>query len=261
MQKSTREVSSLQEKKIAKALGGRRTSNSGATDFDKGIYIILNNINKVFYLGSSMHLNMRRHSHFHNLRNNKHPNPHLQKAYNKYGEDAFSFIKIECFKDCSETELRLKEQQYLNIIFDKYIIYNILKDVNFGKAVASIDPEIDRLRRIKLSIAGKGRTLSDETKQKISAAHIGLKYSDEVRAKLSQIKTGSKHSIKTKLHLSELRKGYKNANSKLSEKDAWIIYNKIQQGYTYKDFINDYHLDKNIYYKIKRKEYWIFNND
>lgn len=40
MQKSTREVSSLQEKKIAKALGGRRTSNSGAGDFDKGdLYI------------------------------------------------------------------------------------------------------------------------------------------------------------------------------------------------------------------------------
>lgn len=40
MQKSTREVSSLQEKKIAKALGGKRTSNSGATDFDKGDIVI-----------------------------------------------------------------------------------------------------------------------------------------------------------------------------------------------------------------------------
>ena len=40
MNRSTREVSSIQEKKIAKALGGKRTPNSGATKFDKGdLYI------------------------------------------------------------------------------------------------------------------------------------------------------------------------------------------------------------------------------
>ena len=40
MEKSTREGSSKQEKAIAKALGAKRTSNSGATDFDKGdLYI------------------------------------------------------------------------------------------------------------------------------------------------------------------------------------------------------------------------------
>lgn len=33
---STRDVSTAQEKRIAKVLGARRTSNSGATKFDKG---------------------------------------------------------------------------------------------------------------------------------------------------------------------------------------------------------------------------------
>lgn len=36
MEKSTRYVSTKQEKAIAKAIGGRRTPNSGATKFDKG---------------------------------------------------------------------------------------------------------------------------------------------------------------------------------------------------------------------------------
>lgn len=36
MNKSTREVSGVQEKKIAKVLGATRTSNSGAGNFDKG---------------------------------------------------------------------------------------------------------------------------------------------------------------------------------------------------------------------------------
>lgn len=40
MYKSTREASLRQEKAIAKSLKGRRTSNSGATKFDKGdLYI------------------------------------------------------------------------------------------------------------------------------------------------------------------------------------------------------------------------------
>ena len=38
--KSTREVSSKQEKKIAKVLNGRRTPNSGATKFSKGDIIL-----------------------------------------------------------------------------------------------------------------------------------------------------------------------------------------------------------------------------
>ena len=38
--KTTREASTLQEKKIAKALGGRRTPNSGATKFYKGDVVI-----------------------------------------------------------------------------------------------------------------------------------------------------------------------------------------------------------------------------
>jgi len=33
---STRDVSTAQEKRIAKAIGARRTANSGATKFDKG---------------------------------------------------------------------------------------------------------------------------------------------------------------------------------------------------------------------------------
>lgn len=38
--KTTRDASSAQEKRIAKALGGKRTSNSGATKFDKGDIVL-----------------------------------------------------------------------------------------------------------------------------------------------------------------------------------------------------------------------------
>jgi hypothetical protein len=38
--KTTRAVSSAQEKRIEKAIGGKRTPNSGATKFDKGDIIV-----------------------------------------------------------------------------------------------------------------------------------------------------------------------------------------------------------------------------
>ena len=38
--KTTREASTAQEKKIAKALGARRVANSGATKFDKGDVVL-----------------------------------------------------------------------------------------------------------------------------------------------------------------------------------------------------------------------------
>lgn len=38
--RTTRDVSSSQEKKIAKEIGGKRTANSGATKFDKGDIVV-----------------------------------------------------------------------------------------------------------------------------------------------------------------------------------------------------------------------------
>lgn len=40
LMKSTREVSTAQEKQIAKSIGAKRTSNSGAGKFDKGDLVV-----------------------------------------------------------------------------------------------------------------------------------------------------------------------------------------------------------------------------
>ena len=43
----------------------------------KGIYIIINNVNNKFYLGSTTDFHVRCLKHFNELRNNKHHNIHL----------------------------------------------------------------------------------------------------------------------------------------------------------------------------------------
>ena len=52
-----------------------------------GIYIIVNNINFKFYLGSSSQsFKQRKKAHFKALQNNEHFSVRLQNAWNKYGE-------------------------------------------------------------------------------------------------------------------------------------------------------------------------------
>ena len=58
----------------------------------KGVYRILNICNGKMYIGSTVDsFKTRLRTHINKMRTNKHPNTHLQGAYNKYGEENFSF--------------------------------------------------------------------------------------------------------------------------------------------------------------------------
>ena len=64
-----------------------------------GIYKIINKINGKYYVGSSVNIkdypNNRWSRHIADLNANRHHNDYLQRAWNKYGQDAFEFIIIE----------------------------------------------------------------------------------------------------------------------------------------------------------------------
>lgn len=71
-----------------------------------GIYQIINTKNKKSYIGSSNNLIRRKKDHFRTLKKNKNHSILLQRAWNKYGEDAFEFkILILCkIEDLFEIE-------------------------------------------------------------------------------------------------------------------------------------------------------------
>lgn len=65
-----------------------------------GIYKIINKINNKTYIGSSTDIKKRWRDHKWYLKENKHHNPHLQSAWNKYGKENFEFIvELECSVD------------------------------------------------------------------------------------------------------------------------------------------------------------------
>ncbi len=89
--------------------------------YNCGVYQIRNKVNGNVYIGSSKHLRKRCKDHFCHLKNKKHDNPHLQRAYNKYGEDNLVFEVIEF---CSPEE-RFEIEQYWIDYFIGENCYNI----------------------------------------------------------------------------------------------------------------------------------------
>ena len=82
-----------------------------------GIYKIENKVNGKVYIGSSNSIKRRWQKHKALLRHGKHQNSHLQAAWDKYGEDNFSFSVIEL---CPIDQLISREQYFIDSINPEY---------------------------------------------------------------------------------------------------------------------------------------------
>ena len=74
------------------------------------IYCITNNINNKKYIGQSVNIERRQRRHFADLKSGNHDNSYLQRAYNKYGRENFSFLLI---KACKPRYLNRFEKLYI----------------------------------------------------------------------------------------------------------------------------------------------------
>ena len=96
-----------------------------------GIYKILNKINQKVYFGQSRDIELRFKRHKNDLRGNKHQNIHLQRAWNKYGENNFSF---EIYSLHPADKLDSAEQLILDLARkNKRKYYNMGYDANAPK--------------------------------------------------------------------------------------------------------------------------------
>ena len=175
-----------------------------------GIYCIKNEIDNNIYIGSSIHINKRKNQHFTALRNNKHHSRYLQRSFNKYKEENFSFIILE---ECTSENLLVKEQHFINILNPRYNICKIAgnslgtkrteetkKNISiaqkkrfetqnaWNKGIPRTPEEIENQRN---KITGrpskkKGMKLSKIACENISKGLTGRNLSNEHKAKLSK---------------------------------------------------------------------------
>lgn len=78
-----------------------------------GVYAIEQVGTDRIYIGSSGNIENRWYQHRLALRRQKHHSPFLQRAWDKYGADAFRFVVLD---ECPETEILELEQEYLDVL-------------------------------------------------------------------------------------------------------------------------------------------------
>lgn len=77
-----------------------------------GIYMITSRSSNRFYIGSAVNLLYRKNRHFCDLRKNRHQNKHLQRIFDKYGENDLTWSVIEIVEDTEK--LIEREQHYID---------------------------------------------------------------------------------------------------------------------------------------------------
>ncbi len=209
-----------------------------------GVYKITCLSSGKYYIGYSKEINKRCQRHKTLIRTNQHGNILLQRAYDKYGCEDFTF---ETLHTCSTIdEAKALELQYLEDINIRPFLYNMHYNNSGGDTLTYHPNRTEIIEKITKTIIelnnnmtkeekqqkygqnGEkngmyGRTHTDEVKKRSSEMHKGNTYckgkkaSDETRQKLSIVASqrigdanhffGKHHSEETKQKISEANKG------------------------------------------------------
>ena len=166
-----------------------------------GIYCIENLINHKKYIGQSVDIPNRWSHHKNELNSNMHFNDYLQKSWNKYGADNFSFYVLEY---CAIDQLDNLEVYYIDLYstLNRDSGYNLTSGGSFNKKYS------DETRR-KISDSLKGHKVSAESRVKISENHAD--FSGEKNGMY-----GRRHSESAKQKVGLANKGKISARRNLS---------------------------------------------
>ena len=193
-----------------------------------GIYKIVNTENGNFYIGSSKYIHRRWHnSHVKNLVENRHSNCHLQNAWNKYGEEAFTFDILE---EIETVELlAIREQAWFDTLNRVHPVYNQSKIVQSPRLGIKVSDETRR----KLRESHLGQRHTEEAKRKIglaSAARPRRKLTPEECRMMGERNRGRKHTLETRQRMSKAKKGRKMSSGEIEALSKRSMGNRYSAG-------------------------------
>ena len=162
------------------------------------IYAIRNRVNGHAYIGSTKGYKARWHAHRSTLRRKVHHSFVLQRAWDKYGEEAFEFkILLVC-----PLELRIFYETRL-MALETYNVLRTPKEIGVRGGWTHSEAF-----KAKMSGLHKGKALSAAHKAKLSDAATGRVYSEAFREQARARQLGVVPSEQTKAKQSAVRVGY-----------------------------------------------------
>jgi group I intron endonuclease len=193
-----------------------------------GVYLITNTANGKVYVGSSVNIRSRIRQHRNALLDARHPNKHLQSAWDKFGADVF---EVSVLQVVSDGDIRLAEQEHI----DRLKCYR--NEIGYNLSSTTAHPTMSEEVRVRQSKARKGVKLSDEARRNMSkarkgivftaealanmaAAHVGKKHTPETLVKMRKAQLGRTHSADTKAKMAEIAKKRKPVTQELKDKMA-----------------------------------------
>jgi group I intron endonuclease len=183
----------------------------------QGIYKLIHIGTGRFYIGSAVNFQKRFNQHIWMFNQKRHRNPKLQSAWDKYGEEAFTFEIVELIEDGAM--LVEREQFYIDTLKPFYNLALSVTAPMLGRTHSEStrnkmkanhkrkSPTQETRDKIAASLRGrKGRQLTPESRQSISNTLKKHEVSQETREKIGHKSKGHKHSDEARQKISEAAK-------------------------------------------------------
>jgi group I intron endonuclease len=149
-----------------------------------GIYQIISPSNKI-YIGQSWNILKRKYCYKNLHCQNQHK---LFSSLKSHGWSKHRFYIIDTFES-TVTQDTLNEKEIYWINFYRKMGYKLLNIKEGGS-----NGKLAKETRLKISIKGKGRIVSEFTKEKLRIANLGKKHTSQSKDKMSKSKKGKKAS-------------------------------------------------------------------
>lgn len=166
------------------------------------------------YIGSTIDRDKRWYHHKRSLRRSNHHNLLLQRAWNKYGADAFQFEVIENVADASM--LIEREAYWINELRPAFNRSLSTHAHSRGLKMGPLSEE----RRAKISRANTGKRHSEEERAKMRGRRVGVNLTAIQLANLRPREKGEPLSMSAREKLSQIQRGRKLSAETCAKKSA-----------------------------------------